>query len=102
MKRNNKITGDIGEELAKEFLIRENYQILYKNFKTKIGEIDLIAKDKDTVVFVEVKTRKSLEFGMPYEAVDQRKIKKIIRVAENYIAYREIQNTQYRLSLIHI
>ena len=55
----NKVTGDSGEQLAKEYLKKNGFQILKTNYKTNIGEIDIIAKQKDFVVFVEVKTRKN-------------------------------------------
>ena len=102
MKKDNKITGDLGEDMAKEYLLENNYVILEKNFRTRIGEIDLIVRDKDIIVFVEVKTRKSLHFGYPHEAVDRRKMHKIIRVSEQYIAYKGTENTQYRFDIIEV
>lgn len=99
---NNKITGDLGEKIACEYLIKNNYSILETNFTTKIGEIDIIAKEDDIVVFVEVKTRKSLKYGRPYEAVDHRKMQKIIKVAENYIVYKSRGDIQYRFDIIEV
>ena len=88
--------------LAKEYLIKNKYNILETNFRTRIGEIDIIAKKNDIIVFVEVKSRKSLKFGMPYEAVDHRKMQKIIKVAQNYIVYRSRGDTQYRFDIVEV
>lgn len=102
MKQNNKVIGDLGENLASEYLLKNNYVILEKNFRTRLGEIDLIVKDRDIIAFVEVKTRRSLNFGYPYEAVNHKKMQKIIRVSENYIAYKGTENTQYRFDIIEV
>lgn len=99
---NNKTTGNLGERLAKEYLIKNDYIILEINFTTKIGEIDIIAKRDDIVIFIEVKTRKSLKYGRPYEAVDYRKTQKIIKVAQNYIVYKAREDTQYRFDVIEV
>ena len=76
--------GQKGENLATSFLISSGYQIIERNFKTKLGEIDIIAKEQNTLVFVEVKARHSLEFGYPEEAVTSSKIATIARVGEYY------------------
>ncbi|MEE8424042.1 MAG: YraN family protein, partial [Thermodesulfobacteriota bacterium] len=70
-------TGAMGEELASKFLKKQGYKIVEKNFRTSLGEIDIIALDKGTITFVEVKTRKSTAFGYPQEAVGLKKQKKI-------------------------
>jgi putative endonuclease len=77
--------GNKGEELAVKFLKKNGYAIKIRNYKTRIGEIDIIAADGDVLVFVEVKTRESLEFGHPFEAVNARKRKKIANVALLYL-----------------
>ncbi|MEO5355916.1 MAG: YraN family protein [Nitrospirae bacterium YQR-1] len=82
---NNVATGKQGEKLAGEFIKKLGYQILEKNYKNKIGEIDIIAKDGDCVVFIEVKTRLNDTFGMPVEAVNFRKIHKIKNTALIYM-----------------
>lgn len=70
-----------GEELATAFLRQKGYTILAKNYKTRFGEIDIIAKDSDVFVFIEVKTRADTTFGYPFEAVNLRKREKIRKVA---------------------
>lgn len=76
-----KATGNKGEELAVKFLRQKGYLIVERNFKTKFGEIDIIAKDNNTIVFVEVKTRTNDYFGYPFEAVDERKRVKLKNLA---------------------
>lgn len=77
--------GEKGEEIAVRHLKKEGYKIIETNYRTKLGEIDIIAKDKDTIVFAEVKTRKSVQFGDPKQAVTIQKQKKISRVALCYL-----------------
>ena len=82
----NKITGKCGEDYAAQYLKVHGYKILERNYKNKIGEIDIIAKRKNTLVFVEVKTRKSNEFGTPAQAVTYYKKQKIVNTAKHYLA----------------
>ena len=81
---NRRKEGAYYENLVAEYLKTQGYEILEKNYRCRIGEIDLIAKEGETLVFVEVKYRRSSEAGDPAEAVDYRKQKKISRVAEYY------------------
>ncbi len=69
--------GALGELKAEFFLKEKGYTIIARNFKCRLGEIDLIATHHDTLIFVEVKTRASLQFGQPYEAVNLHKIHSI-------------------------
>lgn len=78
--------GRRGEELAASFLKKKGYRILEKNYRTKMGEIDIICKDGRTLVFVEVKTRRNDAFGSPGDSVGYGKQKKISRTAELYLA----------------
>jgi putative endonuclease len=80
-----RLTGIKGEELAVTFLKRKGYRILQRNFKTPVGEIDIIAEEGNTLVFVEVKTRTDDSFGHPFEAVDFRKKEKLRKVALSYL-----------------
>ncbi len=80
--------GRWGEERAAEFLKAKGYRILERNYKNKIGEIDVIASDGKILLFVEVKTRRSLAYGQPYEAVTYHKQIKIARVAFAYLKHR--------------
>ena len=74
----NQYLGKFGESEAEHYLKKKRYKILEKNYRGRLGEIDIIAEKKKEIIFVEVKTRKSDKFGKPYEAVDFRKQRKII------------------------
>ena len=75
-----------GEEKAAKYLKKQGYNIIAKNFQTRFGEIDIIAEDKEYIVFVEVKARSEKSIAEPREFVDIRKQKKIIRTAEIYLS----------------
>lgn len=77
--------GDKGEIIAKENLLQKGYLVLEQNYRWGKGEIDLICKKEQTLVFVEVKTRQTSYFGEPYQAVTRQKQKQIIKVANQYI-----------------
>ncbi len=77
--------GEKGEELAVRFLKQKGYKIIKQNYKTRIGEIDIIAMDGNALVFIEVKTRESIEYGLPFEAVNSAKKRKIANVALLYL-----------------
>ncbi|MCL2018494.1 MAG: YraN family protein [Oscillospiraceae bacterium] len=77
--------GDFGEERACLYLTEKGYNITARNFRTKSGEIDIIAQNAERLVFIEVKTRKLLGMGRPSDAVDSRKRGKIIKVAQRYL-----------------
>ncbi|MCL4418532.1 YraN family protein [Patescibacteria group bacterium] len=77
-------TAVVGEEKACRFLQKEGYKIIERNFRIGYGEIDIIAIDKDCLVFVEVKTRTSDKFGTPLEAITPWKIKSLIKTAQLY------------------
>ncbi|HMK60727.1 MAG TPA: YraN family protein [Dissulfurispiraceae bacterium] len=79
-----KTLGHEGEEIAVRYLRAKGFRIIHRNFKTPIGEADIIALDKDTTVFVEVKARSSCRFGEPFEAVDTRKQAKLRKIAMFY------------------
>ena len=81
----NKITGQCGEDVATGLLKKKGYKILERNYKNKIGEIDIIAKHKDDLVFVEVKTRSTEKFGTPVDAVTYYKKQKIVNTAKMYL-----------------
>ena len=77
--------GQRGEGIALSFLKTKGYEIIERNYKTPLGEIDIIARDSDVLVFVEVKTRESIEFGLPFESVNRKKRRKIAGVALSYL-----------------
>ena len=95
-------TGEKGENIAAHHLKKRGYKILEKNYRTKLGEIDIIAKDKKTIVFVEVKTRRSWQFGNPKGAVTPAKQRKISMVALQYLKTIDRHNTRARFDVVAI
>lgn len=97
-----KSLGPLGEELASDHLVKKGYRLIERNFKIKIGEIDIIAEDGQTLVFVEVKTRLNKEFGQPFEAVNLFKQKKIRCIAEAYLQRKPLNGREARFDVISI
>ncbi len=104
MAFNRKDLAAKGEELATEILANKGYTIIERNYRYGHGEIDIIATDPDSkcTVFVEVKTRKNLEFGEPEYAVTKAKQKQIRKVAELYLFEKEIRELDCRFDVIAI
>ena len=101
MKRYRQAIGKLGEHKAGNYLKRRGYQILETNYRTKAGEIDLIAKEKDCLVFVEVKTRTNAEYGTPAEAVSFYKQQHMINSARYYLA-RQGGECECRFDVIEV
>ncbi|MBM3208691.1 YraN family protein [Candidatus Shapirobacteria bacterium] len=76
--------GKFGEGLAAEFLAQKGYQIIERNFRKRYGEIDLVAREGKTLVFIEVKTRLTDKYGLPEEAITPWKLKALVRSANYY------------------
>lgn len=100
MKKSN-LSGRWGEALAAEYLRRHRYEIVAAGYRSRFGEIDLIAKNRKYIVFVEVKLRKSAEFGRAMEFVDARKQSRIRTTATLYLAENET-TLQPRFDVIEI
>src|SRR5213080_5155617 len=95
--------GAQGETLACRFLRRKGYKILYRNFKGHSGgEIDIVCRDNDTLVFVEVKTRTREDFGRPLEAVDRAKQKRISRGALAWLRMLENPDILFRFDVVEV
>jgi len=101
MKRKNLEVGYLGETIGKKYLQKKGYRIIEKNYKTKYAEIDLVAQDKKTLVFVEVRTKVGEQFGSPEESFNRSKRRKLIK---NAIAYTTIKNydKSYRIDAVCI
>ena len=84
MSQHNLPKGYLGQHFAEKFLTQKGYRIISKNFRCRFGELDLIATYKNTLIFIEVKTRTSQEFGEPQEAVGFYKLRSIIKVGEYF------------------
>lgn len=94
--------GRFGEDLAVRFLKQKGYRILKTNYRTPFGEIDIIAEDRDVIVFVEVKSRKSAAFGSPAASVDRRKQKKISMSALSYLKSAKKIGIRARFDVVSI
>ena len=97
-----KLFGQVGEKKAVTYLKKQKFKILCRNYKTKLGEIDIIAKDNDYVVFIEVKTRSSITYGAPSEAVNKAKQHKYILVANQYLMQNKLTESPCRFDVIEI
>lgn len=94
--------GKKSESEAVEHLVKNGYRILEQNFRTKVGEIDIIAKDGDTIVFVEVKARRSDCFGNPKFAITSKKRQKISMAALYYLKAKQQSNAKARFDVVTI
>ncbi len=96
------IIGKLGEDIATEYLKKNNYRIVERNFECKQGEIDIIAIDKNEVVFIEVKTRSNEQYGKPVEAVTEYKKKHLIKAIKYYIYKNKIEKVFIRIDVIEV
>ena len=99
---NKKELGNIGEEIICQYLKKIGYQIVERNFTCRQGEIDIIAKDKKEYVFMEVKTRSSLCYGRPIEAVNSYKQKHIYKSTKYYMHVNSMENVFIRFDVIEV
>lgn len=97
-----KLLGRVGENKAVEFLEKQGYTVIERNYKTKLGEIDIIVKKDDTIVFVEVKTRSNDLYGSPSEAVGYEKQRKYVKVASEYLLKQKTKDQSCRFDVIEI
>lgn len=86
-----KVLGHKGEDIAADYLKKKGYTVLHRNYNTPLGEADIVARDNNTIVFVEVKTRSSDAFGQPFEAVNHRKQEKLKKIALYYLKHNKIE-----------
>ena len=93
MKHNQRI-GKWGEQIAADYLAQRGYEIIARNIRTPYGEIDIIARQSDITIFVEVKTRTSDKMGLPEESINARKREHMLAAADHYAAENEIDHWQ--------
>jgi putative endonuclease len=96
------ILGKRGEDVAVEELERRGYTILARRYRTRHGEIDVVAQDGETIVFVEVKVKETREFGTAAEAVGVRKQRRIVSMAVDYLARNRLTAKPSRFDVIAI
>lgn len=94
--------GKSGEEVALQYLENKKYRVIAKSFRMLRGEIDIIAYDRKTLVFVEVKARRSRDFGVPEESVTPSKQQQIRKIAEGFLAKNNLQNVECRFDVISL
>ena len=102
VKKENSLFGRAGEDYAVTLLKNRGYQIITRNFRSRFGEIDIIPKDSETLVFVEVKTRLSRKFGEPEEAVTGQKLFKIQKVGEFFSLTHPTLPKKFRIDVVAI
>ena len=95
-------TGQTGEDLAVCYLENQGYTIVERNYRKRIGEIDIIARDGECLVFIEVKTRSNRRFGSPFDAVDFRKQQQISRVALAFMTQHRFGEVPVRFDVIGV
>ncbi|OGE26502.1 YraN family protein [Candidatus Daviesbacteria bacterium RIFCSPHIGHO2_02_FULL_39_12] len=97
-----KQTGNLGEDIACQYLKKHGYKILERNFRIRGGEIDIVCKDGEYLAFVEVKTRYSHEYGLPIESMTSWKIKALLKTALFYVRKINWEDKGYRLDLVTV
>ncbi|MEW6408721.1 MAG: YraN family protein [Nitrospirota bacterium] len=102
MKLSTIFIGKSGEDVAEKYLKKRGYRIIEKNYKSPYGEIDIVALDKGTISFIEVKYRRSEEFGPPEISVDSKKRLRLTKSALHFLARKRIKDTPCRFDVISI
>lgn len=100
--KDNRSLGEVGESVAVTFLKGLRYCIVERNFRCKCGEIDIVAKDGKTIVFIEVKTRSNEAYGVPQLAVTPFKQRQISKAALTWLAQKKLENVDARFDVIGI
>ena len=96
------LRGRKGERIACRFLLKQGFDILARRYRSRSGELDIIAYEGDTLVFIEVKTRSSAAFGEPWEFVDWQKQQILRRTAEDFIADHDLGQYAYRFDIVSV
>jgi len=103
MEDSKRARGIRGEDLAVTYLKKKGYKVIERNYRCQWGEIDLIAREGDTLVFVEIKSRTSSGFGLPQDAVDRFKQEKLVQVARAYMAeHRLTEDISMRFDVVAV
>lgn len=102
MFKQHLVFGKSGEEVAVRLLKDNGYKILVRNYKTKLGEIDIVARDRDTICFVEVKTRHSDMFGLPQEAISKFKQRQMAKLALAFLKEKNLLDKKARFDVVSI
>lgn len=101
-RQNNRTVGTYYEQVAKNYMIGLGYELLQMNYRCKLGEIDMIVKDGDYTVFIEIKYRKDLRCGYPRESVNFYKQRTILAVAKYYLMCKRLYDKPCRFDVVEI
>jgi putative endonuclease len=102
VKLKRKDTGNLGEKLAAEFLKKKGYRVLETNYRCRLGEIDIIASQNDSLVFFEVRTRSNLDLGSPEESITFKKMRNMEQTAEYYLQNHENFPDSWRIDVVAV
>ena len=105
MEKNKQTPHDLGksgEKIALNYLIDNKYKVIARSYRLFRGEVDIIAYDQKTLVFVEVKTRRSTDYGFPEESVNPSKQQQIRKIAQGFLAKNNLQNVECRFDVISL
>lgn len=102
MKQFNYQKGRQGERLAEKYLKKKGYKILERNFRLRFGEIDLVAADGQTIVFVEVKTKTGEQFGEPWEMINQHKLDQLKKIGQVYLIKQGMSEAVCRIDVVGV
>ncbi|AZR72358.1 YraN family protein [Anoxybacter fermentans] len=94
--------GRLGEKLARDYFLKAGYNILAENYRTPLGEIDLVVEKDKTIIFVEVRTRSTPSFGAPEESISRSKRERLIRLALQFCAHHYLYSQNLRFDVIAI
>lgn len=94
--------GKWGEGVAGRFLQEKGYRLLDTNYRCRWGEVDIVAREGDQLVFVEVRTRRSVQYGTPEESVTAAKARRLVATAQDYLRQRGQEGVEWRIDLIAI
>ncbi|MEN9660955.1 MAG: hypothetical protein RLZZ443_884 [Actinomycetota bacterium] len=96
------VLGAYGEQAAVDYLLARNYELLDRNWRCSIGELDVVARDASTIVFVEVKTRNGRGFGHPFEAITETKRARLRQLSAAWLAHKQLGTVPIRIDAISV
>lgn len=102
MTKSRQVLGETGEELAAALLVERGYRNIERNVRLPGGEIDIVAWDGPTLVFIEVRTRRGTGYGAPLESVDRRKQQRLVRLARAYVNQRRLFDVNCRFDVVSV
>ncbi|WP_432986756.1 YraN family protein [Dactylosporangium sp. CA-233914] len=102
MTNRNQLVGGFGERVACRYLVSQGLVLLDRNWRSRAGELDVVARDGPDVVFVEVKTRRSTRFGMPAESVVPAKVRRLRTLARMWLAANDVRCEHVRFDVISV